>query len=146
MNFSNDDVPANIGAAFAQLRRRTARRRSDLTRNLVLNIIDEADGRITVGGIADEMTVAQPVASRAVAACVADGLVRRVPAQEDGRRNWLELTPAGDALRDELAAEQRLLFEQITESWSSSDRSTFARLLVRYAEDSAEWAAARKYE
>jgi hypothetical protein len=76
-----------IGPALSRLRRRTSGGRGDLTRNLVLNLVPEAPGEMTVGGVAAEMGVTQPVASRTVAACIADGLLRRTASQE----------PAGDS-------------------------------------------------
>lgn len=83
-----------VGPALSRLRRRTSGGRGDLTRNLVLNVVADAPGEMTVGGIAAEMGVTQPVASRTIAACIADGLMRRTASQADGRRTVVELTDA----------------------------------------------------
>ncbi|MEU3644914.1 MarR family winged helix-turn-helix transcriptional regulator [Lentzea sp. NPDC034063] len=128
-----------VGPALSRLRRRTAGGRGDLTRNLVLNVVHDDPGEMTVGGVAAEMGVAQPVASRTVAACIADGLLRRAVSQADGRRTVLELTEAGEAERGRFASEQREAFESITAGWAGADRDQFARYLIRYSQDSSDW-------
>ncbi|WP_059008155.1 MarR family winged helix-turn-helix transcriptional regulator [Streptomyces specialis] len=130
-----------VGPAISRLRRRTTSGPGGLTRNLVLNIVGDHDGEITVGALAAEMNVSQPVASRAAAAAIDDGLIRRAASQQDGRRTVLELTDAGEAERRRFAAAQRRVFEEITASWDPAERTRFARLLVRYSADSAAWAA-----
>jgi len=128
-----------VGPALSRLRRRTAGGRGDLTRNLVLNVVHDEPGEMTVGGVAAEMGVAQPVASRTVAACIADGLLRRAVSQADGRRTVLELTEAGEAERGRFASEQREAFEFITTEWTGAERDQFARFLIRYSQDSSDW-------
>ncbi|MCX2946955.1 MarR family winged helix-turn-helix transcriptional regulator [Lentzea sp. NEAU-D7] len=130
-----------VGPALSRLRRRTSGGRGDLTRNLVLNLVHESSGEMTVGGLAAEMGVAQPVASRTVAACIADGLLRRAASQADGRRTVLELTEAGETERRRFAAQQRETFELITTAWTAAEREQFARFLVRYSRDSANWSS-----
>ncbi|MEU9837808.1 MarR family winged helix-turn-helix transcriptional regulator [Actinomadura sp. NPDC048032] len=133
-----------IGPALSHLRRRTSGGRADLTRNLVLNVVANAPGEMTVGGLAAEMGVTQPVASRTVAACIADGLLRRAASQADSRRTVLELTDAGEAERRRFASEQRATFEDITADWELAERVQFARFLVRYSEDAGAWSARRQ--
>ncbi|MFF1377425.1 MarR family winged helix-turn-helix transcriptional regulator [Streptomyces sp. NPDC058308] len=136
----SDDVALDqIGPALSRLRRRAPASGKDLSRNLVLNVIADAPGETTVGGLAAEMGVAQPVASRTVAACIEDGLLRRAASQSDGRRTVLELTEHGAAERDRFAAEQRKAFQEITAAWSPEERIQFARLLVRYGADATAW-------
>lgn len=106
-------------------------------------MIADAPGETTVGGLAVEMGVAQPVASRTVAACIEDGLLRRVASQCDGRRSVLELTEYGEAERRRFAAEQREAFQEITAAWTPQERIQFARLLVRYGADAATWSRSR---
>ncbi|MFJ8148716.1 MarR family winged helix-turn-helix transcriptional regulator [Streptomyces sp. NPDC096048] len=137
----DDSLLDNVGPALSRLRRRVGSGRGDLTRNIVLNVVGEAAGRITVGGVAEEMGVAQPVASRAVAACIAEGLLRRVASQQDGRSTLLELTDAGEAARRAYATEQRRVFEEITARWDRADRLQFARFLTRYGQDASAWTA-----
>ncbi|MEU5091245.1 MarR family winged helix-turn-helix transcriptional regulator [Streptomyces sp. NPDC021356] len=135
-----DDLALDqIGPALSRLRRRAPASSKDLSRNLVLNVIADAPGETTVGGLAAEMGVAQPVASRVVAACIHDGLLRRAASQTDGRRTVLELTELGEAERNRFAAEQREAFQEITAAWSPEERIQFARLLVRYGADATAW-------
>lgn len=135
-----DDLALNqIGPALSRLRRRAPASGKDLSRNLVLNVIADAPGETTVGGLAAEMGVAQPVASRTVAACIAEGLLRRAASQSDGRRTVLELTEHGEAERNRFATEQRKAFQEITTAWSPEEQIQFARLLVRYGTDAAAW-------
>lgn len=136
---SDDPALDQIGPALSRLRRRTPASGKDLSRNLVLNVIADAPGETTVGGLAAEMGVTQPVASRTVAACMDDGLLRRAASQSDGRRTVLELTEHGRAERDRFAAEQRKAFQEITVAWSPEERVQFARLLVRYGTDATAW-------
>lgn len=139
----DDRVLDQIGPALSRLRRRTPASSRDLSRNLVLNVIADAPDETTVGALAAEMGVAQPVASRTVAACIEEGLLRRTASQRDGRRTVLELTEHGEAERDRFAAEQRAAFQEITASWSRKERIQFARLLVRYGTDAAAWSRKR---
>ncbi|MFE1591405.1 MarR family winged helix-turn-helix transcriptional regulator [Nocardia sp. NPDC058705] len=107
-------------------------------------MIGDAAGEVTVGGIAIEMGVTQPVASRTIAGCIADGLIRRAASQVDGRRTVVELTDAGEAERSRFAAEQREVFESITASWDLADRIRFAEYLIRYSHDASAWSSLRK--
>ncbi|MFK0181850.1 MarR family winged helix-turn-helix transcriptional regulator [Streptomyces xanthochromogenes] len=143
---ADDSLLDNVGPALSRLRRRVGSGRGDLTRNIVLNVVGDAAGRITVGGVAEEMGVAQPVASRAIATCIAEGLLRRVASQQDGRSSLLELTGAGESARRTYAAEQRRAFEEITAHWDSEDRLQFARYLTRYGQDASAWTARGKSE
>jgi DNA-binding MarR family transcriptional regulator len=141
---SPEDLLDGVGAAFGRLRRRTALveveppvARKDLTRNLVINIVDEAEGEATVGGIAFQLSIDASVASRMVTDCVKAGLLLRTASQADGRRTVLELTPAGFALRDQFRNQHRQAFELITSAWPDSERLEFARLLRKYADATA---------
>lgn len=139
-----DEILDSVGAAFSRLRRRTSQSvtdhgmsRRDLTRNLIINLVDEADGGITVGAVADQLNVDPSVASRMVADCIESGYLERTASQSDGRRTVLNLTAAGIELRDVFRRLQRQSFEQITAGWAPSDQLAFARLLIRYADDSS---------
>ncbi|MFE9787641.1 MarR family winged helix-turn-helix transcriptional regulator [Nocardia salmonicida] len=134
-----------VGPALSRLRRRTSGGRGDLTRNLVLNVIADAAAEMTVGGIAIEMGVTQPVASRTIAACITDGLLRRAASQTDGRRTVLELTDTGEAERYRFACEQRQTFEEITAEWDLAEQTQFAQLLIRYSQDASDWSTRRHH-
>ncbi|WP_409062121.1 MarR family winged helix-turn-helix transcriptional regulator [Streptomyces sp. SYP-A7185] len=140
---SDEQALDQIGPALSRLRRRAPASNKDLSRNLVLNVIADAPGEMTVGGLAAEMGVAQPVASRTVTACIEEGLVCRAASQADGRRTVLELTEHGEAERDRFAAEQRRAFQEITAAWSPEERIQFARLLARYGADATAWSKKR---
>ncbi|POH69667.1 MarR family transcriptional regulator [Cryobacterium zongtaii] len=112
----------------------------DLTRNLIINVVDEADGEMTVGAVADQLNVDPSVASRMVTDCIDSGYLQRAASAADGRRTVLRLAPAGVELRDRFSRLQRETFEQITSAWTDADRLELARLLTRYADDSGRHA------
>jgi DNA-binding MarR family transcriptional regulator len=137
-----------VGGAFARLRRRTMQApvdppagRKDLRRNLVLNIVDEATeaGReMTVGGLADHLMVDSSVASRMVSDCIDHGYLVRAVSQQDGRRTVLQLTAEGVILLDHFRHQQSQAFEYITRDWPAAERLEFARLLLKYADSTAQ--------
>lgn len=135
-----DELLDAVGVAFSRLRRRTAQpdagaasvSKKDLTRNLVINLVDEAEGELTVGGVADRLGVDPSVASRMVSDCIKAGYVERRASQADGRRTVLGLTRDGVGLRDAFRRQQRCAFEAITSDWSQHERREFARLLIKY--------------
>ena len=139
---ADDDAVLNeVGAAFARLRRRTALldvdppvTRKDRSRNLVINIVDEADGEMTVGGIAKQLTVDPSVASRMVTDCIDAGYLVRKASQRDGRRTVLELSEEGLRLRDRFRSQHRQAFVRITHDWPERKRIEFARMLIEYAD------------
>ena len=135
-----DEVLDAVGAAFARLRRRTTQldveppvSRKDLTRNLVINLVDEAEAELTVGGVADQLGVDPSVASRMVSDCIKAGYVERHASQSDGRRTILRLTADGADLRDRFRSQQRQAFEAVTADWPEHERREFARLVIKYA-------------
>jgi DNA-binding MarR family transcriptional regulator len=138
-----DSVLDEVGAAFAGLRRRTTQvpvdppqGRKDLKRNLVLNVVHEAEaaGReMTVGVLGDQLAVDSSAASRMVTDCITHGYLVRAASQEDGRRTVLHVTEEGAALLARFRNQQRQAFEHITSDWPESERLEFARLLVKYA-------------
>ncbi|MFJ8863814.1 MarR family winged helix-turn-helix transcriptional regulator [Streptomyces sp. NPDC102451] len=137
-----------VGTAFARLRRRTMQAPvdppvgpKDLKRNLVLNIVDEAaeaDAEMTVGGLADHLLVDPSVASRMVSDCISHGYLVRAASQQDGRRTVLHLTEEGTALLNRFRHQQRQAFEFITRDWPEAERLEFARLLLKYADSTAQ--------
>ncbi|MDQ1293756.1 MAG: hypothetical protein QG608_1637 [Actinomycetota bacterium] len=138
-----DQVLDAVGAAFARLRRRTALvdvdppvTRKDMSRNQVINIVDEAAGEITVGGVAEQLAVDPSVASRLVTECINEGYIVRKASQRDGRRTVLELSEQGTRLRDRFRSQHRQAFVKITHDWPEAKRLTFARLLIEYADAS----------
>lgn len=131
-----------VGAAFGRLRRRThlVERidppvdRKDLSRNLVINIVDEGGAETTVGSVAEQLGVDPSAASRLVSDLISHGYLERFASQQDGRRTVLRLTRDGMALRDRFRRQHRQAFEHITSEWLPEERLEFARLLVRYVD------------
>lgn len=143
----DDDALLNaVGVAFGRLRRRTHLvkavdppvNRKDLSRNLVVNIVDEGDGETTVGRVAEQLGVDPSVASRLVSDLIAQGHLQRLASQQDGRRTVLRLTPLGVSLRDRYRSQHRQAFEHITRGWPIDERREFARLLVKYVTSADE--------
>jgi DNA-binding MarR family transcriptional regulator len=131
-----DELLNGIGPAFSRLRRHAPTSRKDFSRHLVLNVVAEGAGEITVGAVAQEIKVDPSVASRMVTDCITAGYLRRAASQQDSRRTVLEVTAQGEALRESFAAQQREAFEQITATWPDRERIQFARLLHKYVDDS----------
>jgi DNA-binding MarR family transcriptional regulator len=134
------DLLNEVGPAFARLRRRTTQvpvsppvEPKDINRNLVLNVIDEAEDEMSVGAVADALGIDPSVASRMVSECISHGYLVRAPAQSDARRAVLHLTEAGLALRDRFRSQQRQAFEYITRDWPDAERRELARLIIKYA-------------
>ena len=138
------DLLDAVGGAFARMRRRTMQApvdppsgRKDLTRNLVLNLVEEAQlaGReMTVGSLADHLMVDPSVASRMASDCITHGYLVRAASQRDGRRTIIQLTDEGNALLDHFRHQHRQAFEYITRDWPKAEQLEFARLLIKYAE------------
>jgi DNA-binding MarR family transcriptional regulator len=133
-----------VGPAFSRLRRSALLKvedplpRKDMTRTLVLNLVEEGpevpDQEITVGVIAERLAVDPSVASRMVSDCIVAGYLVRVASQLDGRRTILELTHEGELVLERFRKHQRSAFEYITQDWPEGERLEFARLLIKYVD------------
>jgi len=133
-----------VGPAFSRLRRAAALNvekplsRKDLTRTLVLNVVQEGvgnDGReITVGVVGERLSVDPSAASRMVSDCISAGYLVRAASQLDGRRTILQLTEEGEAMLARFRHHQRSAFERITRDWPETERLEFARLLIKYVD------------
>lgn len=137
---SDDALLDAVGAAFGRLRRRTHLvkavdppvHRKDLSRNLVINIVDEGDGETTIGSIAEQLGIDPSAASRLASDLISHGYLQRMASQQDGRRTVLRLTAEGLAMRDRYRRQHRQAFEYITRDWPPEERLELARLLVKY--------------
>jgi len=137
-----------VGPAFSRLRRASALNaetqvsRKDMTRTLVLNIVEEGpeeDGQeITVGVVAERLAVDPSVASRMVTDCISAGYLVRAASQQDGRRTILQMTDEGMDMLAAFRRHQRAAFEFITRNWPEKERLQFARLLIKYVDSVAE--------
>jgi DNA-binding MarR family transcriptional regulator len=135
----DDQLLESIGTAFSKLRRRTSSvpvdppiARTDVRRDLLLTVVEEAEGLLSVNGAAAALSMERTAVSRLVAACVEHGLVERVASQTDGRSITLRLTQRGRESLRHSRHQQRQAFDYITRDWSQDDRVQFARLLHRY--------------
>lgn len=136
---SDDELLEYIGTAFSRLRRRTSSvpidtpvARTDVRRDLLLAIVEESDGLLSVNAVAAAMGMERTAVSRLAASCVSDGLIERVASQTDGRSITLRLTPDGREVLANSRHQQRRAFEYITRDWNDDERLQFARLLHKY--------------
>lgn len=134
-----------VGPAFSRLRRTSMLHvenpvsKKDLSRTFVLNIVAGfTDQEVTVGAVADRLSVDPSVASRMVTDCISAGYLMRSASQADGRRTILQLTPEGHELTRSFREQQRHAFEFITREWPETERLEFARLLIKYVDSVAE--------
>lgn len=97
----------------------------------VLDVV-EASPEATVSAVAAALAVDQPRASKLVAATVAEGLVRRVADQADGRRSVLVLTGRGREILARAHERRRTAFDNAMTGWTARERAEFARLLDRF--------------
>lgn len=67
-----------------------------------------SEGRCTPGGLATAEKVSAPSMNRTLNALEASGLVQREPSDDDARKVWVTITPAGD----HVIAETRRLRQQ----------------------------------
>lgn len=98
----------------------------------VLDVIEGSSEPTTVSAVAEALSVDQPRASKLVAAAVAQGLVRRLADQEDGRRSVLVLTEPGLEVLAAAHARRRAAFDAAMAGWAERERAEFARLLTRF--------------
>jgi DNA-binding MarR family transcriptional regulator len=136
---SDEELLATIGTAFSKLRRRNAGApidppvaRADVRRDLLLAVVEESDGLLSVNAVAAALSMDRTAVSRLAAACVAQGLVKRVASQSDGRSITLRLTARGREILRQSRQAQRQAFDYITREWDPEERMQFARLLHRY--------------
>lgn len=97
-----------------------------------------APQEVTVGLLAEELTLDPSRASRIAADLVERGLVARGVSQEDGRRSVLLPTEAAGVLLEAflMAKWQRTI--RLFASWDEADIVTFARLFGRYVDGMRE--------
>src|SRR3954447_14896647 len=86
----DEQLLESIGTAFPRLRRRTSSvpvdppiARTDVRRDLLLAVVEEADGSLSVNGAAAALAMERTAVSRLVAACVENGLLERIASQTD---------------------------------------------------------------
>ncbi len=93
---------------------------------------------VTVGLVAERLAIDPSRASRLVAELVEQGYIRRVASQADSRRICLELTEQGAALVRAIRQTKWQVFSTALGKWTENELVTFARLLDRYSNWTAE--------
>lgn len=141
---AEEELLDTIGMSFSKLRRRTMSAPvdppvapTDVRRDLLLSVLEESAVRPSVKAVAATLMMERSAASRLVTWCVEQGTVERVASQTDGRSITLRLTEHGRQVLRHSRHQQRQAFEYITRNWSRADQLEFARLLNKYAEDTA---------
>jgi|SRR5450631_3507320 DNA-binding MarR family transcriptional regulator len=94
------------------------------------------DGReeTTVGEIARLLGVDPSRASRLVASAVADGLLERRAARNDGRKSVLKISASGARLQARGSEVTRARIALALEDWTEHDRLQLAELLRRFVQ------------
>jgi DNA-binding MarR family transcriptional regulator len=98
----------------------------------VLDIIQRAQGDVTVGAIAEGMRIDPSRGSRVVAEMVSRGLLKRDVSQEDGRRSIIEITPLGQSILEEMRSAKIGIIADVVKDWPQEDVADFARLFDRF--------------
>jgi len=88
-------------------------------------------GPLRQGALAELVHADPSTVSRHVTLLVDRGLVRRVADAADGRASRLVVTPAGEAVLDQMRQERTSLFARVTADWDAEELHTFTRQLHR---------------
>jgi DNA-binding MarR family transcriptional regulator len=92
-----------------------------------------ATGEATINAVAHQLGLDHSGASRMVKDATESGYLSRVESEQDRRRTVLRLTTQGHDLLDAAHQWQRRTFDELTETWSTHDRTQFAIYLTRLA-------------
>lgn len=145
---STDEALAVIDAALIRLRRlwSTPQRRADLERDvgegipmssvLVVDAVARLSppGGVTIGAVADHLSVDESTASRLVDGAVRAELVERHRSSVDARRVALQLTDAGQGLLARASGFRQQYLSALLGGWTDRDVARFAELLDRFAD------------
>jgi DNA-binding MarR family transcriptional regulator len=92
-------------------------------------------GPLRQGALAELVHADPSTVSRHVTLLVDRGLVRRVADEQDGRASRLVVTPAGEAVLEQMRQERDGLLAQVTAAWTPDELATFTRQLHRFVQD-----------
>ena len=92
-------------------------------------------GPLRQGALADLVHADPSTVSRHVTLLVDRGLVRRVADEQDGRASRLVVTPAGEAVLEQMRQERNSLLAQVTSDWAPDELASFTRQLHRFVRD-----------
>ena len=93
---------------------------------------------VTVGMVAERLSIDPSRASRIVADAVDKGIIRRVASQADARRIGIELTELGLGYAQAVRRHKWKVFADALGQWPEEDLVTFARLFQRFSGQVAE--------
>jgi DNA-binding MarR family transcriptional regulator len=94
-------------------------------------------GALRQGALAELVHADPSTVSRHVTSLVERGLVRRVADEQDGRASRLVVTPAGEAVVDQMRRERDRMLGQVTADWTPDELAVFRRQLHRFVQDLA---------
>jgi DNA-binding MarR family transcriptional regulator len=89
---------------------------------------------VTVGAVAERLSIDPSTASRLVGHAIDAGFVARRPSPRDARRANLQLTDAGRRLKAVADRFRRAYLAELLADWTEAERAEFARLLTRFTE------------
>ena len=89
-------------------------------------------GPLRQGALAELVHADPSTVSRHVTLLVDRGLVRRIADEQDGRASRLVVTPAGEAVLDQMRHERDALLAQVTTDWAPDELAVFTRQLHRF--------------
>jgi DNA-binding MarR family transcriptional regulator len=89
---------------------------------------------VTVGAVAERLSIDPSTASRLVGHAIDAGFVARRPSPRDARRAKLQLTDAGRRLKAVADRFRRAYLAELLADWTEAERAEFARMLTRFTE------------
>ena len=92
-------------------------------------------GPLRQGALAELVHADPSTVSRHVTLLVDRGLVRRAADASDGRASRLVVTPAGEAVLEQMRRERDGILAQVTAGWTTDELATFSTLLHRFVHD-----------
>lgn len=99
----------------------------------------KSTGSIKVTELSARMLVSMPTASRMINALCDLGLASKKKGESDRRSTYLELTPRGEEVVEEMRGKQLGLLTRIMDDLPAADRETFLEVMEQMADD---WTAA----
>ena len=92
-------------------------------------------GPLRQGALAELVHADPSTVSRHVTVLVDRGLVRRVADEQDGRASRLIVTPAGEAVLEQLRQERNAHLATVTAGWQPGEVAAFTGQLQRFVQD-----------
>jgi DNA-binding MarR family transcriptional regulator len=103
-----------------------------VSRYQILRNLEFADGQLPQSELSRQMDVTSGNLSRLLDGLETEGLVVRVPNQQDRRFSYIRLTPAGHALCERLLPTVGQMASQMLDGFSADEKHVFLALLIRF--------------